>query len=326
MGELRVKDLLSAVGYDLRLELVSGEAGLDRVITVPYVQKPGLALTGYTKFLVKNRIQVFGKTEIQFLNELSKERQREIMCEIFKREVACCIVTRGQEIPESMIRESELAKTPVLRTELLTPHFIQNVTRLLEAKFAQRTLIHGVLLDVFGVGILILGRAGIGKSESALDLILRGHRLVADDAVILTRGPSGAIHGQAPKQTKHYLEIRGLGVIDIKQLFGVSATRDRKKVQLVVRMEDWDEKREYDRTGFDEAYEELLGEKLPLLVLPVRPGRYLTPIIEVAARNYLLKRDGHFAAAELEKKIHEVMKQKELLDEEELDVSEEEVE
>jgi len=326
MSELRVKDLLSAVNYDLRLELVSGEGGLDRSITVPYVQKPGLALTGYTKFLVKNRIQVFGKTEIQFLGELSDERQREVMHEIFKQDVACCIVTRGQDVPPSMSEESELAEIAVLKTRLLTPHFIQNVTRLLEAKFAQRTLTHGVLLDVFGVGILILGRAGIGKSESALDLILRGHRLVADDAVILTRGPSGAIHGQAPKQTKHYLEIRGLGVIDIKQLFGISATRDRKKVQLVVRMEDWNEETEYDRTGLAETHEEILGEKLPLLTLPVRPGRYLTPIIEVAARNFLLKRDGYFAAVELEKKIHAFMKREELEDEEDMDVSEEEVE
>lgn len=325
MAELKVKDLLKSREYNLKLELLSGKAGLDRVIAVPYVQKPGLALAGYTKFLAQARIQVFGKTEIWYLKSLQKSKQRKVMREIFKHGVACCIVTRAQKVPRAMIEESEAAKIPVLRTSLLTPHFIQNITRLLETRFAQRTLIHGVLMDVFGVGILFLGRAGIGKSECALDLVLRGHRLVADDAVVLTRAPSGDIHGQAPKPMKHYLEIRGLGVIDIKQLFGISATRDRKKVQMVVRLEDWKKGSEYERIGLKEQYAAILGEKLPLVVLPVRPGRYLTPIIEVAARNYLLKRDGYFSAIELENRVISYMKGDEVK-EEDLDVSEEDVE
>jgi len=325
MAELKVRDLLKKHEYDLRLELLAGKAGLDRPIAVPYVQKPGLALAGYTKFLVKNRVQVFGKTEIQYLRELDESKQKKVVRETFKHEVACCVITRNQDVPKAMMEESERAKIPVLRTPLLTPHFIQNITRLLETKFAQRALIHGVLIDVFGVGILFLGRAGIGKSECALDLILRGHRLVADDAVVLTRAPSGDIHGQAPRPTKHFLEIRGLGVIDIKQLFGISATRDRKKVQMVVRLEDWDESVDYERTGLKEQYEQILGEKLPLVVLPVRPGRYLTPIIEVAARNYLLKRDGYFSAIELENRILSYMKRDEVK-EEDLDEVEGDVE
>lgn len=325
MANLTVKDLLEDREHNLQLELLSGKAGLNRVIAVPYVQKPALALAGYTKFLVKDRIQVFGKTEMQYLTSLPAQKQEKVMRDIFKKEVACCVVTRGQKVPRAMIKESEVAKIPVLRTPLLTPHFIQNITRLLETKFAQRTLIHGVLMDVFGVGILFLGRAGIGKSECALDLILRGHRLVADDAVVLTRAPSGDIHGQAPKPTKHYLEIRGLGVINIKQLFGISATRDRKKVQMVVRLEDWKDCAEYERVGLKEQYETILGEKLPLVVLPVRPGRYLTPIIEVAARNYLLKKDGYFSAIELENKVISYMKG-DVIKEEDLDVSEGDVE
>jgi len=303
MAYVKVRELLEDVQYKMNLRLAVGEEGLGRIIKNRHVQKPGLALTGYTKFVISSRVQVFGKTEIFYLKTLGAKQKREVLAKYFDCKPACCVVTRKLRVPKAFKEEAERTGTPVMTTDLSTPLLISRVTRFLESLFAETTSAHGVLMDVFGVGILILGRAGIGKSELALDLILRGHRLVADDIVDMIRIPPGNIYGSGSELIKNHMEIRGLGIINIKEMFGISAIRDRKKVQLVVQMMDWEEGVEYDRIGLDESKYDVLGVDLPHLVLAVRPGRYLTPIIEVAARNYLLKTDGYHAAQEFQKNL-----------------------
>jgi HPr kinase/phosphorylase len=303
MGYVKVRELVEDTDFDLALRLVSGAPGLSRQIKYAYVQKPGLALAGYTNFVVPSRIQLLGKTEISYLRTLGEEERARLLAGLFECDFACLILSRDLPVLPGLLTESERAGIPVLVTPHTTQYFIQQVTRFLENRFAETTSSHGVLCDVFGVGILILGRPGIGKSECALDLILRGHRLVADDIVDLVRIPPSTIYGSGPELIKYHMEIRGLGIINIKELFGISAIRDRKKVQMVVQLVDWDEKLEYDRIGLDESVHEILGTKLPTILLPVRPGRHLTSIIEVACRNYLLKMDGYHAAQEFQKNL-----------------------
>ena len=303
MGYVKVRELVEDKEFELHLRLVSGSAGLSRQIKYAYVQKPGLALAGYTNFVVPSRIQLLGKTEISYLRTLGEEERERIVRGLFECDFACLIVTRDLPVLPVLLEESERTGIPILVTSHTTQYFIQQVTRFLENRFAETTSSHGVLVDVFGVGILILGRAGIGKSECALDLILRGHRLVADDIVDMIRIPPNTVYGSGPEIIKYHMEVRGLGIINIKELFGISAIRDRKKVQMVVQLVDGDEKLEYDRIGLDESTFDVLGVKLPTILLPVRPGRHLTSIIEVACRNYLLKMDGYHAAQEFQKNL-----------------------
>ena len=303
MGYVKVRELLEDKEFDLGLHLVSGAAGLSRQIKYSYVQKPGLALAGYTNFVVPGRIQLLGKSEISFLKIMEAERQRDITRMLFDCDFACLVIARSLEALAGLREESERTGIPILSAGHDTQYCIQQINRFLESRFAETTSSHGVLVDVFGVGIFLMGRAGIGKSECALDLILRGHRLVADDIVDLIRIPPGLIYGSGPDIIKYHMEVRGLGILNIKELFGISAIRDRKRVQMVVQMVDWDEDVDYDRIGLDESTYEILGVKLPTVVLPVRPGRHLTSIIEVACRNYLLKKDGYHAAQEFQKNL-----------------------
>lgn len=303
MTQVSVKELLEDKEYDLQLQAVAGESGLENTIRIPYVQKPGIAMTGYMSFLVRHRIQVFGKTEIMYILQLDEDSQDRIFMEYFGKDLACCIVTRSLMPSPLFLRHAERTNTPVLSTPLPTQPFIERITRFLEFRFAQTTSVHGVLMDVFEIGILILGKSGIGKSECALDLVLRGHRLVADDLVELLRLTHSVIVGRGTDIIKYHMEIRGLGIINIKELFGISAVRDRKRINLVVQLIDWSESKDYDRVGLREDKYSILGVDLPMIIIPVRSGRNLTTIIEVAARNHLLKTEGYFAAKELQKRI-----------------------
>lgn len=304
MTSIKISRLLEDTDYGLRLTLLAGSKGLERVISSSRIQKPGLALTGFTEHLHPERVQVFGNTEIQYLRTLEPAVRKEVLDKVLSGDLSCVVVTKELEVPEELIAACERSGLALMRTPLLSSAFIQQVQAFLEEALTASTSLHGVLMDVFGVGILLLGKSGIGKSEIALDLIMRGHRLVADDIVDVTRRKAGTVYGAGNPIIKHHMEIRGLGIINIKDLFGVSAVRDRKKIELVVELVDWNPQAEYDRLGVDEQKIEVVGVELPLSVVPVRPGRNMTTIIEVAARNHLLKLQGHHSAREFADRLN----------------------
>ena len=303
MAGVSGEDLYDDHEYDLRLRLIGGARGLKKRIRLSQVQKSGLAFAGYTRSVQPFRAQVIGNAELSFLQTLSAERREEIIKTICGLRIACFIVTKNLEIPSLLIEECEKKRIPLFQTELSTPELIERITRFLEDKLAASTTIHGVLVDVFGVGVLILGRSGIGKSECALDLILRGHRFVADDLVFLYRRSPDIIFGSGSNTAKYHMEIRGLGIISIANLFGVEAIRERKKVEMVVELVEWGSSKDYDRLGFEEESYVILDTALPLVKIPVSPGRNVASIIEVAARNHLLKGMGYDSAREYEKKL-----------------------
>ncbi len=311
MSRLFVQDLEQDKKHNLGLTLLAGKLGLTRIITHSQVQKMGLALTGFIRFINPQRIQIIGNTELAYFQTLSPDQQKEVIRRICEPELACLVVTRNLDIPEILLQEAEKKGIPLFRTNLKSIDFIERVTKFLEEKLAPTTSIHGVLLDVFGVGVLILGKSGIGKSECALDLILRGHRLVADDMVYVQRRSPTTVFGSGFEVIRHHMEIRGLGIINIRSLFGVEAIRERKKIELVLELMEWDSHVDYDRLGFEEEKYAILEVELPMLKIPVTPARNLTTIIEVAARNYLLKVMGYNSALEFEKKLLREMEERE---------------
>jgi HPr kinase/phosphorylase len=303
MQSVKIGALLEENGFDLRVELIVGAAGLSRKITSSRVQKPGLALAGFLGHLHRERLQVFGNTELSYLATLPVDRQAQVVSDLFAADIAGLCVTKNLEVPPILMERAEATGIPLFRTKNLSSTFIVNVERFLEDALTASTSLHGVLVDVLGVGVLILGKSGIGKSECALDLVLRGHRLVADDIVDVKR-KAEAVIGAGSAIIKHHMEIRGIGIINIKDLFGVAAVRDHKKIELVIELMEWDPAVEYDRLGVDERKFTVLDVEVPMLVVPVRPGRSMTTIIEVAARNQLLKLQGHHSALEFQDKLN----------------------
>jgi HPr kinase/phosphorylase len=283
----------------LPLELLAGSRGLDRPITNPYIQKTGLALAGFHEYLQAGRVLIYGESEVRFLEGLEPAARRQALAESLATAVPCVLLTGGLEPPPDLVAEAERAGVPLLTTRVGTATAIGKLTALLEDRLAVREVIHGVLLDILGLGVLMIGESGIGKSECALDLVVRGHRLVADDTVEIRRRAASIIVGSCPELTRHHMEVRGLGLINLRDLFGVASTRTSKRVELVVQLERWDPHREYDRLGLDEAFFELLGLRVPLIRMPVAPGRNLAILVEVAARNQLLRTRGINAAREL---------------------------
>lgn len=292
-----VAQLLGDTSYDLKLTLLTGQAGLERQVTSSRIQKPGLALTGFTEHLHPERIQVFGNTEISYLRTLSEAQQAQVLARLFEAPLACVVVTKGLEVPMPLFDGCARAGLALMSTPLVSSAFISQVQSFLEEALTATGSLHGVLMDVFGVGVLLLGKSGIGKSEIALDLIMRGHRLVADDVVNLVRR-SGGVYGHGNDIIQHHMEVRGLGILNIEALFGVAAVRDRKKIELVIELLEWAPKAEFDRLGLEQGSMGLVGVEVPHAVVPVRPGRNMTTIIEVAARNHLLKLRGHNSARE----------------------------
>jgi len=309
MSGLLVQELDQDREHDLGLTLMAGRKGLKKGITHSQVQKMGLAMTGFIKFINPNRLQIIGNTEMDYLRTLSAEQQEKVIHQICNLDLSCLVITRNLEVPELLLQEADERGIPLFRTALRSFDFIEQVTQYLEEKLASTTSIHGVLMDVFGVGVLILGKSGIGKSECALDLILRGHRLVADDMVSIQKRSPSSLIGSGFDVIKRHMEIRGLGIINIRSLFGVEAIREQKKIELVLELMEWDTNREYDRLGFEEEKYPILGVELPMLRIPVTPARNLTTIIEVAARNHLLKVMGYDSALEFEKKLLQKMEE-----------------
>src|ERR671927_364139 len=285
MDATRVGALLDDRKFDLRLTLVAGKKGLTRKISSSRIQKPGLVLAGFMEYL-------------------HRERGIEILRRFFAQDLACLVVTKGLPIPPELIAAAEEAGVPVLQTSHLSSTFIESIQNYLEDILAAQTSMHGVLLDVFGVGILLLGKSGIGKSEIALDLVMRGHRLVADDIVDVKRVAPESVYGTGSEIIKHHMEVRGLGIINIKDLFGVAAIRERKKIEIVLELVEWDPNVEYDRLGVEEKKFRILDVEIPMLIVPVRPGRNMTTIVEVAARNHLLKLQGHHSAREFQERLN----------------------
>ena len=293
----------------LPLELVSGAAGLDRRITSPHIQKTGLALAGFDAYLSAGRLLIFGESEIRYLESLASSSRVDALRRTFAHGIPAVMITGGLTAPPELTIESERAGVPLLSTGIPTPFAIAKVSAILEDSLAARTIIHAVLMDIIGLGVLIVGESGIGKSECALDLIVRGHRLVADDTVEIRRRAESVLIGTCPDLTRHHMEVRGLGLINIKDLFGVASTRSSKRVELVVQLERWEPGREYERLGLDDVYYEILGLHVPLLRMPVAPGRNVSILVEVAARNQLLRSRGHHAARKLAARLEQQLRE-----------------
>lgn len=280
----------------LPLEVLAGQNGLARRITSPYIQKTGLALAGFHEYLQPGRVLVYAESELRFLEGLEASNRVAVLARSFATEIPCVLVTGGEPVPVEVLTEADRAAVPILWTSVVTAAAIGKLMTLLEDRLAVRDIVHGVLLDVLGLGVLLIGESGIGKSECALDLVGRGHRLVADDAVEVRRRAETVLLGTCPELTRHHMEVRGLGLINIRDLFGVAATRTSKRVELVVQFDRWDPTREYDRLGLDENVHVLLGLPVPMVRMPVAPGRNLAILVEVAARNQILKTRGIHAA------------------------------
>jgi HPr kinase/phosphorylase len=287
-----------------KLELIAGKEGLDRKINRPRVQKLGLILAGFPQFIHEERVHLMGNTEVEYLKSLSKKARKEALKPIFEKNISCIILTKGLEPPEELITLATETKTPLLRSPLRTTFVIQFIAEGLQDILSPFISCHGVLVDVFGIGILLRGESSIGKSETALDLIVRRHRLVADDIVEI-RKKSDILIGRAPEAGAGYMELRGLGIINIKDLFGIVAVRNEKIIDLIVNLKVWGSGEEIDRLGDVEKTEELLGIEIPYIEMPVASGRNIAIILEVAASNLILKRQGRYSAQEF------IQKQKE---------------
>jgi HPr kinase/phosphorylase len=299
---LTVRSLLDE-SAGLRLVLLAGEKGLGRRITVARIQKPGLALAGFVQQVHPERVQVLGATEISYAASLAEEPARASVEGFVALNPACIVVTKGLDIPTVLLDACERLGVPLLRTPMLSSHAIDAIQTHLELQLAPTASIHAVLVDVLGVGVLLLGKSGIGKSEAALDLVMRGHRLVADDLVEVRRTSGDVLVGWASELIKHHMEVRGLGIINIKDMFGVAAVRDEKKIELVLELIRWDQNEAHDRLGLDEMVYPILEVPVPLLRVPVSPGRNVSSLIEVAARNRLLQVRGHHSAREFQERL-----------------------
>jgi len=309
-SEVKVRDLLARKGDPLQLEVLAGAGGLDRTIATVEASSPGLALAGYTGRFVGDRVHILGETEMQYLADLDADTRRARLEALFRFDLPCVIVTKGQELPSELAELAERAGVPLIRTALKTGEFYRRLRPFLDDAVAPTTTVHASLADVYGVGLLFVGRSGIGKSECVLDLVERGHRLVADDLVLMTRRGNDVLLGRGHELSQHHMEIRGVGLVDIKALFGVRSVRQQKRVEVVVRLEDWDNTREYDRTGLDGQTTEYLGVALPIVTVPLNPGKNLTVICEVVAMHHLLRFAGVDTARAFNERLIRHMREK----------------
>jgi HPr kinase/phosphorylase len=300
---LSIQDLLSDTEYGLGLSLLAGGRGISHRISSARIQKPGLALAGYTEHLHPDRLQVLGNTEISYLQQIDHRVAAENLAALCNFPISCFIVTKGLRPPRLLLDLAERNVIPVLATPHQSSTFISLISKFLEERLLPTTHLHGVLVDVLGVGVLLSGKSGIGKSECALDLVMRGHRLVADDMVYIKKKMPAVLIGQAEESLQYLMEIRGLGIINIKDLYGVSSIRDKKIIDMLLELVEWDESHEYDRLGVDDRTTTILGLEIPHISIPVRPGRNLGSIIEVAARNYLLKGMGYHSARDFQERL-----------------------
>lgn len=300
MAKVRTKDVVEA--FDL--ELISGEEGINRPIVTSDLSRPGLEIAGFFDYYPADRVQLLGMTEMSFFNRLNEADRIQRMEELCRDYTPGIIITRGQEVPIELIEASERESVPVMRSSMKTTRLFSRLTNFLESKLAPTTAIHGVLVDIYGLGVLITGKSGVGKSETALELVKRGHRLVADDCVEIRQEDQDMLVGNAPDLIEHLLEIRGLGIINVMTLFGAGAVRSHKKISIVINLELWEKNKQYDRVGLDEETMKIIDTEITKITVPVRPGRNLAVIIEVAAMNYRLKRMGVNAAEQFSNRLN----------------------
>jgi HPr kinase/phosphorylase len=306
---LRPRDLVQRGGEALQLEALTGDLGMDRVLPDADLASPGLVLAGYTGRFVPDRIHVLGETEITYLAALEASDRRRALETFFGYDLPLVIITKGQDPPEPLVELATQRGVAVLRTRLKTAEFYRRIKPIVEGAFAPKATLHGSLADVYGVGLLFIGRSGIGKSECVLDLIERGHRLVADDVVLVSRRGNDVLIGQGHELAAHHMEIRGIGLIDIPALFGIRSVRQQKLVEVVVNLEDWDTNKEADRTGLARQTIDLLGEQLPKVVVPRNPGKNLTVNSEVVAMAHLLRFSGIDVAQAFNERLIKRMKE-----------------
>ncbi|MGM0843845.1 MAG: HPr(Ser) kinase/phosphatase [Bacillota bacterium] len=303
MAKVRTKDIVEK----FNLELVSGEEGLHRPIVTTDISRPGLEMAGYFTYYPAERIQLLGKTELSFLEKLDDTERKSRMDQLCTDVTPGIIISRDMAIPQELVDAANRSDVPVMRTPMKTTRFSSRLTNYLESKLAPTTAIHGVLVDIYGVGVMITGKSGVGKSETALELVKRGHRLVADDCVEIRQEDADTLVGSSPELIEHLLEIRGLGIINVMTLFGAGAVRSYKRITLCIDLEIWDKTKQYDRLGLEEEKMRIIDTDITKLTVPVRPGRNLAVIIEVAAMNFRLKRMGVNAAEQFTNRLSDVI-------------------
>ncbi|MBN1522815.1 MAG: HPr(Ser) kinase/phosphatase [Candidatus Aureabacteria bacterium] len=305
---LTVEEFYKNMKDVLKLKIVAGVKGLKRKITVAELNRPGLALTGYFDYFAKRRIQVLGKVEIYYLKTLPPGERKEKIQRLFKQKIPCIIVARQYTPPEEIIRYANQFNTAIMRSPLITMHLVNKATLFLDNAFAPTTTMHATLVEVFGVGVLLIGKSGIGKSECALSLIKRGHRLVSDDVIRIRLEDGIQLYGSGPELTRHFMEIRGIGIINVQTLFGAGCVRKEKRIDLAITLERWDKNTDYDRLGIDEKSIDILGISRPHITIPIRPGREISLIIEAACLNQRLKWMGVNPAKELNDELLRTIK------------------
>jgi HPr kinase/phosphorylase len=291
-AQLRVGELFVQLRELLELERVTDAQGLERIVSGADVSSPGLALAGFVARFMSERMQVFGETEVTYLRSLHADTRREHLQKFFSFPIPCVFVTKGLDLPEEVIEEATKARVTILRSALKTNEFYARAKPWLEDTFAPSTTLHGSLADVYGVGLLLIGQSGIGKSECVLDLVERGHRLVADDVVLVRRRGNDILIGRGHELQRHYMEIRGIGLVDIPAIFGIRAVRQQKRIEVVVQLEEWRQGADVERTGLDKETTEILGVKLPKITIALNPGKNITVVAEVIAMHHLLKWSG----------------------------------
>ena len=308
MNELTIKDLLATYGQQLRLKLIAGAKGLQQTINNSDIHRPGLALTGFVELFTLDQVQLLGNTEAEYLRSLSPDRRRQALKIIYQFDIPCVVLTgRGRVYSELRTLADECA-VPLLKSGFNTAEFTHLIRFYLDEVFAPQVSMHGTLVDVSGVGLLFRGRSGIGKSEVALDLVERGHRLVADDVVIISRKPQGILVGCSSEMLQDHIEIRGIGILDVKKMFGAWRTRRQKRVEVLVNLVDWDEKYAYERLGLEDNKVVILGVEVPEVFIPLFPGKNITVLAEAIAIDYLLRLDGDYAARTFSQRLQERIK------------------
>ena len=310
MKDITIHKIFEEKGKALELTIIAGEKGLENKVESPELNRPGLAIAGFYDVFSHDRIQILGITECSFLKNLDSEERKKRLSRMFEFQIPCFIITSGQEVGAEFLNLADERQVPVMKTPIPTSRFSGMLSYYLELEFAPSCTLHGVLLDVYGMGVLIVGMSGVGKSETALELVERGHRLVADDVVILRRISKNLLIGTASEILKHNMEIRGLGIIDMEKLYGVGSTRDEKKVNLLVHLEKWETNKEYERLGIEEKKRTIFDVEIPEYRIPVEPGRNLAILIEVAALQQRLAHQGYNPAKEFNRKLIDQILQK----------------